>query len=303
MHQIEFKDLVIFVKIAETGNFHEAAEATFLSQPALSRRMQKLENVLGAALFERTTRKTKLTSVGREFLPKARRMLEEFELSVLGIKDMASQQKGSITIACIPTAAFYFLPSVIKPFNEKYPGIRIRILDESANQGLESVIQGDADFGINMAIAQHSEVSFTPLIDDPFVVCMRQDHPLTALKEVTWKDLENYKLISVSRTSGNRLLLDKSIARDQVNLNSFYEVQHLSTSLGLVETGLGLSIVPRLAMPMGTNSALTYRPLAGEQIDRSIGLIKRTSTPVSPSADLFIRILLEQWSTKTEKPE
>lgn len=296
MHQIEFKDLVIFVKVAETGNFHEAAEATFLSQPALSRRMQKLETVLGANLFERTTRKTKLTTVGREFLPKARRMLEEFELSVLGIQDMASQQKGTITIACIPTAAFYFLPSVIKPFNEKYPGIRIRILDESANQGLESVIQGDADFGINMAIAQHSEVSFTPLIDDPFVVCMRQDHPLTALDEVTWKDLENYKLISVSRTSGNRLLLDKSIVRDQVKLNSFYEVQHLSTSLGLVETGLGLSIVPRLAMPMGTNTALTYRPLAGEQIDRSIGLIRRTSTPVSASADLFIQILLEQWS-------
>ena len=302
MHQIEFKDLVIFVKVAETGNFHEAAEATFLSQPALSRRMQKLETVLGANLFERTTRKTKLTTVGREFLPKARRMLEEFELSVLGIQDMASQQKGTITIACIPTAAFYFLPSVIKPFNEKYPGIRIRILDESANQGLESVIQGDADFGINMAIAQHSEVSFTPLIDDPFVVCMRQDHPLTALDEVTWKDLENYKLISVSRTSGNRLLLDKSIVRDQVKLNSFYEVQHLSTSLGLVETGLGLSIVPRLAMPMGTNTALTYRPLAGEQIDRSIGLIRRTSTPVSASADLFIQILLEQWSGQSAPP-
>ena len=209
MHQIEFKDLIIFVKVAETGNFHEAAEATFLSQPALSRRMQKLENVLGAALFERTTRKTKLTTVGRNFLPKARHMLEEFELSVLGIQDMANQQKGTITIACIPTAAFYFLPSVIKPFNERYPGIRIRILDESANQGLESVIQGDADFGINMAIAQHSEVSFTPLIDDPFVVCMRQDHPLSVLEEVSWKDLENYKLISVSRTSGNRLLLDK----------------------------------------------------------------------------------------------
>ncbi|ADZ90183.1 MULTISPECIES: LysR family transcriptional regulator [Marinomonas] len=297
MHQIEFRDLTIFIKVAETGNFREAAEATFLSQPALSRRIQRLEEVLGTQLFERTTRKTKLTAVGREFLPKARRMLEEFELSILGIKDMASQQKGSITIACIPTAAFYFLPSVIKAFNEKYPGIRIKILDESANQGLESVIQGDADFGINMAIAQHSEVSFTPLLDDPFVVCMRKDHALAELKEVSWKDLEPYRLISVGRSSGNRLLLDKSIVRDQVNLNSFYEVQHLSTSLGLVETGLGLSIVPKLAMPIGTHSMLTSRPLTGVQIDRSIGLVKRNATPVSPSADLFIQILLEQWSS------
>jgi DNA-binding transcriptional LysR family regulator len=296
MHQIEFKDLVIFIRIAETGNFHDAAELTFLSQPALSRRMQKLEAILGAKLFERTTRKTWLTSVGREFLPKARRMVEEFELSVLGIKDMASQQKGKVTIACIPTAAFYFLPSVINVFNERYPGIRIQILDESANHGLESVIRGDADFGINMAIAQHPEVSFTPLLDDPFVVCLRKDHPLCDLEEVSWTDMEPYKLISVGRASGNRILLDKSLARDQVQLNSFYEVQHLSTSLGLVEMGLGISIVPKLAMPLSSASVLTSRPLKGQKIDRSIGLVKRSSTSVSPAADLFINILLEHWS-------
>jgi DNA-binding transcriptional LysR family regulator len=299
MHQIEFKDLVIFIRIAETGNFHNAAELTHLSQPALSRRMQKLESILGAPLFERTTRKTWLTSVGREFLPKARRMVEELELSVLGIKDMASQQKGKVTIACIPTAAFYFLPSVIQMFNEKYPGIRINILDESANQGLESVIRGDADFGINMAIAQHPEVTFTPLLDDPFVVCLRKDHPLCELEEVSWEDMTPYKLISVGRGSGNRMLLDKSLARDQVKLNGFYEVQHLSTSLGLVEVGLGISIVPKMAMPLSATSALTYRPLKGEEIDRSIGLVERSSTQLSPSADLFISILLEKWSVKS----
>jgi len=295
MHQIEFKDLVIFIRIAETGNFHDAAELTFLSQPALSRRMQKLESLLGAQLFERTTRKTWLTSVGREFLPKARRMVEEFEMSILGIKDMASQQKGKVIIACIPTAAFYFLPSVINVFNERYPGIRIQILDESANQGLESVIRGDADFGINMAIAQHPEVVFTPLLDDPFVVCLRKDHPLCELDEVSWADMEPYKLISVGRASGNRILLDKSLARDQVKLNSFYEVQHLSTSLGLVEMGLGISIVPKLAMPLSSASTLTFRPLKGQKIDHSIGLVKRSSTSVSPAAELFINILLEHW--------
>nr|WP_269447839.1 LysR substrate-binding domain-containing protein [Marinomonas sp. TW1] len=105
-----------------------------------------------------------------------------------------------------------------------------------------------------------------------------------------------YKLISVGRASGNRILLDKSLARDQVNLNSFYEVQHLSTSLGLVEMGLGISIVPKLAMPLGSASVLTSRPLKGQQIDRSIGLVKRSSTSLSPAADLFINILLERWS-------
>jgi DNA-binding transcriptional LysR family regulator len=297
MHQLEFRDLQIFIKVAETGNFHDAAKACFLSQPAVTRRMQRLESILGSKLFERTTRKTQLSTVGREFLPKARRMMEDFETSILSIKDIASQQQGSVTIACIPTAAFYFLPSVIKEFNDRYPKIRIKILDESASSGLESVIRGDADFGINMTIAQHHEVSFTPLIDDPFVVCMPREHPLTQLDEIHWQDLEQYKLISVSRTSGNRLLLDNSIAKDKVNLNSFYEVQHLSTSLGLVEMGLGLSVVPKMAMPINPSSALVHKPLAGDQIARTIGLVRRSSSPVSPTAELFIEILLNKWTS------
>ncbi|MDH2434646.1 LysR family transcriptional regulator [Pokkaliibacter sp. MBI-7] len=294
MHQIEFKDLAIFVRVAESGNFHEAAEAMHLSQPALSRRMQRLESILGTQLFERTTRKTWLTSAGREFLPKARRMLEDFEVSVLSIKEMATQQKGKVTIACIPTAAFYFLPSVIRIFNERYPGIRIQILDASANEGLEAVIRGDADFGINMAIAQHPEVSFTPLVDDPFVVCIRKDHPLASQSSISWEDLTPYKLITVSRASGNRSLLDSALVQEGVKLNGFYEVQHLSTSLGLVEMGLGVSVVPHMAMPLNEASMLTCRPLA-HSIMRSIGVVRRSATGISPAAELFVAILLEVW--------
>ncbi|GAB2579000.1 LysR family transcriptional regulator [Nitrincola alkalisediminis] len=297
MHQIEFKDLAIFIRIADSGNFHEAAQFVHLSQPALSRRMQRLESLLGTALFERTTRKTWLTPAGREFLPKARRMLEDFELSVLGIKDMASHQKGKVTIACIPTAAFYFLPTVISNFNQKYPGIRIKILDVSANEGLECVIRGDADFGINMAIAQYPEVSFTPLLDDPFVLCLRRDHPLSEKKTILWKDLEPYKLITVSKDSGNRILLNTALVERNVQLNGFYEVQHLSTSLGLVEMGLGIAVVPRLALPVNESNMLTFRYITDLPLKRVIGVVKRTSTSVAPSADLFINMLLDKWIT------
>ena len=111
-----------------------------------------------------------------------------------------------------------------------------------------------------------------PLLDDPFVVCLRKDHPLCELEEVSWIDMEPYKLISVGRASGNRILLDKSLARDQVQLNSFYEVQHLRTSLGLVEMGLGISIVPKLAMPLSSASVLTSRPLKGQKSTARLAL-------------------------------
>ena len=117
----ELQDLRAFVKIAEFGNFHEAANAIHLSQPALTRRMQKLEEGLGTQLLDRTTRRVSLTAVGRDFLPKARRLLDDFERSILGIRELAERQSGQVTLACIPTAAFYFLPTVIREFNRQYP--------------------------------------------------------------------------------------------------------------------------------------------------------------------------------------
>ena len=160
--EYELQDIRSFVKIAELGSFHEAAEALHLSQPALSRRIKKLEEGLGTSLLERTTRRVSLTSVGRDFLPKARRLLDDFEDSILSIRELAERQSGQVTLACIPTAAFYFLPSVIRDYNEQYPKIRIRLLDLSANDGLEAVLRGEADFGINMMRASTQTSSSSP---------------------------------------------------------------------------------------------------------------------------------------------
>src|SRR3546814_4519492 len=119
--EYELQDIRSFVKIAELGSFHEAADALHLSQPALSRRMKKLEEGLGTALLDRTTRKVSLTSVGRDFLPKARRLLDDFDDSILNIRKLAESQIGRVTLACIPSAAFYFLLSFLRLFNDPSP--------------------------------------------------------------------------------------------------------------------------------------------------------------------------------------
>ncbi|KHL72274.1 LysR family transcriptional regulator, partial [Pseudomonas putida] len=100
--EYELQDIRSFVKIAELGSFHEAAEVLHLSQPALSRRIKKLEEGLGTPLLERTTRRVSLTTVGRDFLPKARRLLDDFEDSILSIRELAERQTGQVTLACIP---------------------------------------------------------------------------------------------------------------------------------------------------------------------------------------------------------
>ena len=296
----EALDLRAFVAVVDLEGFHRAAEALNLSQPALSRRIQRLEAAVGAALLERTTRRVGLTTVGRELLPLVRRMLDEFDSSLFAMRDVGRQRGGQITLACVPTAAFYFLPSVIARFNEQYPNIRFRILDLSANEGLESVARGEVEFGINLLGASDPELSFEPLLEDPFVLACRRDHPLAMRDLLAWSDLEGQPLVAVSRASGNRILLDAALVRAGVRLSWSYEVTHLSTSLGLVEAGLGISVLPKLATPQSDHPIIVTRPIRNPEVSRTIGVVRRRGSRLAPPAERFLAMLLGTWKSSNQ---
>ena len=186
---IDLDDLRGFVAVAELGSFHAAADALHLSQPALTRRLQKLEAMLGVQLVDRDTRQLRLSSVGRDFFFKAKRVLDDLDAAVLGIRELGDRATGEVTIGAVPTATYYFLPKVIEAFNAQYPRIRIRILDLSANDVLEAVKRGQAEFGINLLGAQEADLDFEPLLRDPFLFVCRNDHALAGLEQVRWEDI------------------------------------------------------------------------------------------------------------------
>jgi DNA-binding transcriptional LysR family regulator len=293
----ELLDLRAFLVVLDLGGFHKAAEALNLSQPALSRRIQSLEAAVGAPLLERTTRRVAATSIGRSLEPLARRLIDELEESVAALTGAGQRKFAQVTLACVPTAAFYFLPRVIERFNQKFPHIRFRILDLSANEALESVARGEAEFGINLTGSSHPEIVFTPLIDDPFVLACRRDHPLSKRRHLAWKDLQGQAVIGVSRNSGNRMILDSALARAKVQLEFFYEVNHLTTSLGLVERGLGISVLPKLATPPNGHPTIVTKPIHDPEVKRTIGIIERRTARLSPAAQRFRDMLVEHWRT------
>jgi DNA-binding transcriptional LysR family regulator len=297
----ELLDLKAFVFVAELRSFARTAKALNLSQPALSRRIQKLEESLGAPLFERSTRHVNLTMIGRDFLPKMRHVIDEFETSVLAIRDLGARSSGLVSVAAVRTAVIYFLPSVIGRFAEAYPRIRVRILDVGANEGLEAVVRGEADFGINFIGASHAEVEFQRLLEDPFVLACRQDHPLASRHEVSWAELALQRVITVGQNSGNRALVDTALARRGIQLDWTYEVAHLSVSLGLVEAGLGIAVLPRLAAPAANHPTIRTMRLTEPEISRTIGIVCRRGAPPSPHASQFLRMLLEVWQSPSRK--
>ena len=127
-------DLRAFIAVAELASFRAAAETIHLSQPALSRRIDKLEDALGVRLFDRDTRNVELTVVGRDFARKSRSLLDDLDTILLGVRDVAANRWGQVTLACIPSTVHYFLPTVLRQYHERFPRIRVHIIDESANE-------------------------------------------------------------------------------------------------------------------------------------------------------------------------
>jgi len=287
----DFQELRSFVAVADLGSFRAAAEELAISSPALSRRIDRLETMLGTRLLERTTRRVALTNVGRNFLEHARAAIDELEGATLAITEMAQRRVGLVTLACVPSAVYYFLPPVLKSFTERFPLIRVRIIDEGANEALASVVDGRADFGINFLGDQEEGMDFRRLYRESFVLATRRDSRWARKRRVTWADLKDTALMTVARTSGNRLLLDLALSRAGVRITSSYEVSHVATLLGLVEAGLGDAVVPRLAMPAATHPTLMAVPVTNPTVQRTLGLIIRHGRKLSPPAEELVRLL------------
>jgi DNA-binding transcriptional LysR family regulator len=290
----EILDLRAFLMVVELSSFHRTAEALNLSQPALSRRIQKLEAAIGSPLLERTTRHVAPTAIGEDLLPLVRRMLEEFDGSLFASRD-PKRRGGIVSMACLPTAAFYFLPEVIRAFSVDHPDTRFRILDLPATDGLQAVARGEVEFGVNIMGASDPDLIFDRLVEDPFVLAARKGHPLAERERVTWTDLAPYPLITVHRSSANRVLLDSMLAKVSLSLRWTYEVTHLSTSLGLVEAGLGISVLPRMATPQGDHPILVTRPIRDPEVSRTIGVVRRRGASISPASATFMNMLIGTW--------
>jgi len=290
---IDLDGLRGFTTVAALGSFHEAATVLAVSQSALSRRVQKLEDALGAPLFARTTRRVALTPMGRDFLPRAQRLVAELDESLLSVRDIAARQAGLVTIACVPSVAYYFLPLALGRFDQRFPDIQLRIIEDAAPDVLQHVRDGTAEIGIGFLGQADEDIDFTPVIRDPFVLACRTDHPLAAKPVVRWAELRGTRFITAGRSSGNRLLLDRALApSDWPRVH--YEVRHLPSALGLVEAGLGVVALPLLSVPTGPHPVLTHRRLVEPEIVRTVGVVRRRGGALAgPALELF-RVLAEQ---------
>jgi len=270
---VSLRQIEVFLAVAQTMSFSQAAKACHLSQPALSANIKRLEDALGARLFDRHTRKVALTPVGRELMVVAEGMTQSMTLAMGRMQDFVAGKRGRLVVAAAPSMAAGFVPGVISRFSRLHPGLDIELCD-ALSQVCEQMVQnGTADVAIapigDMG-KKADDIVLLELFRDPLVVVCPVGHPLAKRATVGWRDLQEYPHIVLNGGSGARQLIDSEFVRHQMRLRPAFEVAHIGTLLGLVAADLGIAAAPQslvegIALPGLTsvriNSAAAYRAI------------------------------------------
>jgi DNA-binding transcriptional LysR family regulator len=286
----DLDDLVAFRALADLGSFRRAAETVHLSQPAFSRRIDKLERALGVALVQRTTRRVALTAAGREFERKMRVLLDDLDNMLLAIRGDPATRGERVTLGCVPSVVPWLVAEVLRRYRLSHPRVQVVVLDTKAHEVRQAVAQGDADFGLSFLDEQDGDLEFSPLYDEAFVLACRADHALAARESVAWAELDAHAFIALARTSGNRLVLDRALAGMALRPRVAYEVQTGSAALALVEAGLGVAAMPATAIEpphragAPAASAVVGVALGQPEVRRTMGLLRRRGRALSASA-------------------
>lgn len=275
----DFSDLEAFLAVKDTGSFQLAAHRLNLSQPAITRRIQKLEAALDSVLFERTTRAVKPTLAAKRLQARAEAMLDNAHETTAAMRDEsvadAHQKNAIVTLAVLPSVAPLFLRDALRIFRAGGNLARVRVLDRAANEVSEAVAQGEADFGVCSIPMLDSATVFEPLFDDEIVLAMQTNHPLATRDGLEWGDLAAQELIVPSQGTGNRLLIDEAVARLRLRFAWTFEVGRSTTALEMVASGIGVALLPKSSVSMLLGGRVTTRPIGRPRIMRPVGLISR----------------------------
>ncbi|MDT0356850.1 LysR family transcriptional regulator [Herbaspirillum huttiense F1] len=298
---IETAELQAFLAVARQSSFRAAAEGLFITAPALSRRIENLEQALQERLFDRTTRRVSLTPAGELFLVHAQTVMDELELAVRSVEQGMAHRREHVTVACVPSVANNLLPLILKPYARTHPNVRVRIIDENAAEVLESVRKGEADFGVNFIGAQEAEIDFQELTRERYLAVMPAHHPLAAQSSLHWKSLAGEKLVSVSSSSGNRSLIDNAFSRVPQRPVIQYETNHVAGAISLVAAGLGVALLPELAIRNAPYKGIVARPVTSPVLSRAMGLITLKGRVLKPAAATLAQALREAMASKPRK--
>jgi DNA-binding transcriptional LysR family regulator len=289
---VGLRQLRAFLAVARQGSFTRAAEDVGLSQSAVSLSVRQLENELGLKLLDRTTRQVQLTTIGSTLVATGSRLIDELDATLRELRDIGEQHRGRVVMACVPAVARSLMPKCVVYCATRWPSISLSIDDSAASEVIRKVARGEAEFGIASGEIASAELHVQPLMDDPFRLFCRRDDALAAKDSVRWTQLTGRRLVMLDNTSGSRQVIEAALSSTGTQVEIFLELAQPSSVLGMVETGVGIAIVPQLAAPRSDDTVLATLRLVRPVVNRTILLLRRRDRSLSPAASAVWAALL-----------
>ncbi|MGD8998976.1 MAG: LysR substrate-binding domain-containing protein [Granulosicoccaceae bacterium] len=294
---MNLRDLKYIIAVAETHHFGKAAERCFVSQPTLSGQIKKLEEELGVAIFERTSRTVEITPVGEAILTHARQIMEQAD----AIEQLARAQQdplaGPLRIGAIPTLSPYLMPLILAPLKKLHPQMQLVLSEELTDTLLTRLRNHEIDAALLATPVEEQDLESLPLFDEPFWVAYPRKHAFYAKEKITRRDLDRENLLLLAE--GHCLAkqaMDVCHIKERQAQGEMADLRaaSLETLLQLVGAGFGITLVPALAMrgSWTTGSGVVAQPLSMADASRRVSLVFRHSFPRRAALQAFADIIL-----------
>lgn len=267
---MEVHQLRYFCAVAETGNFTRAAEREQVAQPSLSQQIMKLEEELAVRLFDRLGRSVRLTDMGQMFLPRARTILNEMRAAKEEVAQRQSSVSGPVSIGVIPTIAPYFMPTRIASFSRKYPEAAMTVVEDVTVRLMDRLRSGLLDLSILALPARGHDLDVYPLRTERLYAILPKGHRLAKKRTLVMKELREEPFLLLRDDHCFRETSIEICKRARIMPQVIFESGQFSSILGMVGAGLGVSIVPEMALEQRVDC--TFVLIADEKASRTIGI-------------------------------
>ncbi|HUH61190.1 MAG TPA: LysR family transcriptional regulator [Candidimonas sp.] len=275
------KHLRVFVHLAESLSFSRSAEHFHYTQPSLSKIVKELETTLGKTLFERSTRHVALTSDGMELIGHARHIIRAYDEGITSLENRIVDTSRQIAISALPSLASVMLPTVISHLEGKYPDIRTLIYDGSSEASLQYLLRRQVDFALTAADPSKRELLYRELVKDRFVLVSAGALAASLPPSVTLSELSDMPLISMSAASTAQKYMVAAFMTKDTQFRPKMEFDQISTIGSFVQAGLGIAVLPYLAVfPLKHLTQLTITGIV-DGPTRSIGIVTRRDTELT----------------------
>jgi len=286
LHQLRY-----FCAVANAGSFTRAAEREHVAQPSLSQQVRKLEDELGARLFDRLGRRVRLTSFGHTFLLRAEAILREVSTAKREIEEMSAMERGRIVVGAIPTVAPYFLPQRLASFAAEFPGVHVSVLEDTTPVLLERLQEAAIDMALMALPVPRDQFVCQELLREPLYLVVPRGHRLAGSSKVRLKQVENDSFLLLKEGHCFRENTLSACSRAKVQPNVVFESGQFATILAMVAANTGVSVVPEMALEK--RDGCCFIPIADEGAYRRVGVVQLKQHFRSRSQRAFLRHLQE----------